>query len=82
MFMYLYVEFMRGRMISVRMHETYKGANKRLLKARREYLADGWKLVSDEKKPDEYRYLKFSKLREDGMYDYAYANFSYERVED
>lgn len=80
MFLYLYCELFGNNLMRVSMHQTCKGANKRLLEAKREYLSRGWKLVADEKKPGEYRYLKFSIPDDDGQYKYAYVNFSYERV--
>jgi hypothetical protein len=62
------------------MHQTEEGANRRLLREKKELNKSGFRLVSDEKKAGEYRYIKMSRKRTDGLYDYAYVEFSLETV--
>ena len=78
--LFLYTRTWKGNTDRIRMCLTEKAANKRLIESNRQLKEAGYKVVSDEKRIGEYRYMRLSRKRDDGYYDYAYSSYSLEQV--
>lgn len=77
---YLLTSQHRGNICATLMFQSEQGANKRLLREKRAYNGLGYRIVSDEKKAGEYRYMKLSRKTQGGLYEYAYCSYSLETV--
>ena len=77
---YLLTSQHRGCICAALMFQSEKGANKKLLREKKAFNGLGYRLVSDEKKAGEYRYMKLSRKGKDGAYEYAYCSYSLETV--
>ena len=76
---YLFHASRGGETRWILMYQHEKNANAKLLEFKREMNRQGYRVVSDEKKAGEYRYMQLSK-RVGDSYLYAWVNFSLETV--
>ena len=77
---YLLTSQHRGNICETLMFQSETGANKKLLREKKAFNGLGYRLVSDEKKAGEYRYMKLSRKTQGGLYEYAYCSYSLETV--